>query len=287
MRLLVERVRDVEPGFEVTSENAQAVGELCRRLDGLPLALELAAAWMRLLTPQQMLAGLYERLDRPGALADLPGRQQTLTDTIEWSYDLLPAPARQLLARLSVFAAPFTTGAAEAVCGQDGADAVAGLSTLLDHSMLSPASRPDGQRAFRLLDPIRRFAAARLENADETLARLERYLLDVLKTAGATHGSQDRDLRQLDSEQPNLQAVLGWLAARGRPVRPAAAGPGRCLGLDAGPRALPAHLRAVAADRVTAGRGAAHRPGPAGEVSPDGRQAGERRRLRRGRLADR
>jgi predicted ATPase len=220
VRLLVERVRDVQPRFELTGENAEAVAELCRRLEGLPLALELAAAWMRLLTPDQMLARLYERLDRPGALADLPGRQQTLTDTIEWSYNLLPAPARQLLARLSVFAAPFTTGAAEAVCGQDGADAVAGLSTLLDHSMVSPADRPDGKRAFRLLEPIRRFAAARLENADETLSRLERYLLDVLKTAGATHGSQNRDLRRLDSEQPNLQVVLGWLARKGGPSVP-------------------------------------------------------------------
>jgi predicted ATPase len=220
VRLLVERVRDVQPGFELTGENAEAVAELSRRLEGLPLALELAAAWMRLLTPDQMLARLYERLDRPGALADLPDRQQTLTDTIEWSYDLLPAPARQLLARLSVFAAPFTTGAAEAVCGQDDADAVAGLSTLLDHSMVSPADRPDGERAFRLLEPIRRFAAARLENADETLTRLERHLLDVVKTASATHGSQDRDLLRLDSEQPNLEVVLGWLARKAGPSGP-------------------------------------------------------------------
>jgi predicted ATPase len=220
VRLLVERIRDIQPGFELTSENAQAVAELCRRLDGLPLALELAASWMRLLTPDQLLNGLYDRLDRPGALADLPGRQQTLTDTIEWSYDLLPAPAQLLLARLSVFAAPFTTGAAEAVCQQDGADAVTGLSTLLDYSMVSPASRPDGERAFRLLEPIRRFAAARLENADETTARLERYLLDVLETASATRGSQDRDMLRLDSEQPNLQVVLRWLARKGGPSGP-------------------------------------------------------------------
>jgi len=220
VRLLVERVREVQPGFELTSENAQAVAELCRRLDGLPLALELTAAWMRLLTPDQMLARLYDRLDRPGALADLPDRQQTMTDTIEWSYNLLPAPAQQLLARLSVFAAPFTADAAEAVCGQDGADAVAGLSTLLDHSMVSPASRPDGERAFRLLEPIRQFAAARLDNADETLSGLQRHLLDVLKTASATHGSQDRDMLRLDSEQPNLQVVLRWLDREGGPSGP-------------------------------------------------------------------
>ena len=175
---------------------------------------------MRLLTPQQILARLYERMDRPGALADLPGRQQTLTGTIEWSYDLLPVPAQQLLARLAVLAAPFTADASEAVCGNDDADPVAGLSTLLDHSMVSPAERPDGERAFRLLDPIRRFAAARLQNADETLGRLERYVLDVLKTASAMQGSQDREMRRLDSEQLNLQVVLRWLAREGGPSGP-------------------------------------------------------------------
>jgi hypothetical protein len=160
------------------------------------------------------------RLDRPGALADLPGRQQTLTDTIGWSYDLLPAPAQQLLARLAVFAAPFTAGAAEAVCGHDDSGAVADLSTLLDHSMVSPAERPDGERAFRLLDPVRRFAAARLQSADETLGRVERYLLDVLNAASAMHGSQDRDIRRLDSEQLNLQVMLSWLGREGGPSGP-------------------------------------------------------------------
>ena len=170
VRLFVERVRDTEPRFELTSGNATAVAELCRRLDGLPLALELAAASMRLLTPEQMLKRLYQRLDHPGCLADLPDRQQTLTDTIEWSYHLLPAPARELLARLSLFEAPFTTEAAEAVSGRYNAEATEALSTLLDHSMVSPAERPDGERAFRLLVPVRRFAAARLEHTDGPLS---------------------------------------------------------------------------------------------------------------------
>jgi len=168
VRLFVDRVRDVQPGFTLTSQNAPAVAEVCRRLDGLPLALELAAASMRLLTPDQILARLPQQLERPGALADLPARQQTLTGTIEWSYDLLPAPAQRMLARLSVFAAPFTAAAAEAVAAPDApakadapAEAVVGpvagdamqdLSTLLDHSMVSPAERPDGERAFRLLN---------------------------------------------------------------------------------------------------------------------------------------
>jgi predicted ATPase len=104
MRLFVDRVRDVQPGFVLTSANAPALAELCRRLGGLPLALELAAAWMRLLTPERMLTQLYGHLDHPGALVDLPDRQQTLTNTISWSYDLLSPSARELLARLSVFA---------------------------------------------------------------------------------------------------------------------------------------------------------------------------------------
>ncbi|HEY0803525.1 MAG TPA: NB-ARC domain-containing protein, partial [Pseudonocardiaceae bacterium] len=217
IRLFVERVRDVQPRFELTSENSSAMAELCRRLDGLPLALEIAAGWMRLLTPEQMLERLYERLERPGALVDLPGRQQTLTDTIEWSYALLPAPARQLLAGLSVFAAPFTVAAVEAVGARDGRCPTETLSTLLDHSMVSPAERPDGQRAFRLLNPIRRFAAARLDDA-RPLIGLESHLLDVLKAASVRHGSQDRAMRRLDSEQLNLQVVLTWLGRDGRPA---------------------------------------------------------------------
>jgi predicted ATPase len=217
VRLFVDRVRDVQPGFTLTSQNAEAVAELCRRLDGLPLALELAAASMRLLTPEQILARLPQQLERPGALADLPGRQQTMTGTIVWSYDLLPVSAQRMLARLSVFAAPFTADAAEAVCGQGADNAVQDLSTLLDHSMVSPAERPDGERAFRLLDPIRRFAAAQLTDASETLGHLEGYLLGVLDAASPQYGADDRGIRRLDSEQPNLRAVLSWIAGNRRP----------------------------------------------------------------------
>ena len=227
VRLFVDRARDVQPGFTLTSQNAAAVAELCRRLDGLPLALELAAASMRLMTPDQILARLPGQLEHPGAVADLPGRQQTLTSTIQWSYDLLPAPARQMLARLSVFAAPFTTTAAGQVAGPDAGDAVQDdavqddavqdLATLLDHSMISPADRADGQQAFRLLGQIRRFAAAQLADPGQTLSRLERYLLGVLDDASPQYGSQDRDMRRLDSEQPILHAVLAWIADGRRP----------------------------------------------------------------------
>jgi predicted ATPase len=217
VRLFLERVRDVQPGFELTAGNAAAVAELCRRLDGLPLALELAAPWMRLLTPEQMLTRLDEHLERPGALTDLPDRQKTIDATLEWSYGLLPESAQRLLARLSVFAAPFTAETAEAVCGWDGLETTAGLATLLDNSMVSPARRPDGEPAFRLLDVIRRFAYRRLENTDETLSHLEGHLLNVLEAAGHRHGSQDWARRRLDSELANLQVVLRWRVSRDQP----------------------------------------------------------------------
>lgn len=231
VRLFIDRVRDVRPGFELTDDNATTVAQVCRRLDGLPLAIELAAAWTRLLTPEQILARLYERVDRPGVLADLPDRQQTLTATLEWSYNLLPAPAQRLLARLSVFAGPFTLDAAEAVGGTDpgegketdmgagtGSGTLEHLFTLLDHCMVSPASRPDGETAFRLLGVIQRFAFTRLEDPDNANARLERYLLDVMGSASVQHGSRDWAMRRLDSEQLNIQRVLRWAAAGRRPA---------------------------------------------------------------------
>jgi predicted ATPase len=212
MQMFVERVRDVRPGFELTDDNAAVVAELCRRLDGLPLALELAASWMRLLTPEQVLERLDQRMERPGGLSDLPDRQQTLKATLDWSYELLPEPARQLLARLSVFAAPFTAEAAETVCGSDGTDATESLATLLDHSMITPAERPDGKPAFRLLEVIRAFAAERLADPGETLGRLERHMLSVLETAGPEQGSQAWARRLLDSEEANLAVALEWAA---------------------------------------------------------------------------
>ena len=282
VRLFLDRVRDVRPGFALTDDNAAAVAELCRRLDGLPLALELAAASMRLLAPGQMLQQLDDRMGRPGALADLPDRQRTLTATLQWSYDLLPESARQLLARLSVFAAPFTAAAAEAVCGWDGLDAAADLVTLLDHSMVTPAGCPDGEPAFRLLDVVRRFASGQLANPDETMGHLEGHLLDVLDKAGAGHGSQGRARRLLDSEQPNLQVVLGWMAGRPAAARPAAAAARESVGVAAGTRAPAADRGTAAANRVLDGSGATQPERPDGPGLAAGAGTAGRRELRAG-----
>jgi predicted ATPase len=217
VRLLVDRIRDVHPEFELTTDNAATIAEVCRRLDGLPLALELAASWMRLLTPQQLLQNLDEHLKRPGALADLPDRQQTMTATVDWSYQLLPESAQQLLARLTVFAAPFTKEAAEAVSGRGTVRAAEDLALLVEHNLVSPAERPDGERAFRVLTVIRGYACERLEDPDDPMGRLEGYLFGVLDRAGTQHGSQDWARRLLDSESPNIRAVLRWSADRKRP----------------------------------------------------------------------
>ena len=219
LRLLVDRVRDVRPGFELTAQNAPALAELCRRLGGLPLALELAAASMRLLTPQQMLTQLYVRLEHPGALVDLPDRQQTSAARSCGATTGCPPSARELLNPAVGVRRPVHRRRCRDGLRRRATDVVEDLSMLLDSSMVNPAERPDGQRAFQLLAPIRRFAAARLERADDTLSRLHGYVLDVTGSAGDRRGAGSAD-RRLDSEQRNLQAVIEWVGRDGRASGP-------------------------------------------------------------------
>src|SRR5262249_44951908 len=138
--LFVQRAQAVNPGFALTGENAPAVGRICRRLDGLPLAIELAAARSKLLTPQAMLARLEHRLKLlTGGARDVPARQQTLRNTIAWSYDLLKSGEQQLFRRLCVFVGGCTLDATETVCNEDGnleLDVLEGISSLVDNSLL-------------------------------------------------------------------------------------------------------------------------------------------------------
>lgn len=219
--LFLQRARNAHPGFELTEHNVAAVAEICRRTDAIPLALEIAAAWMRVLTPRQLLDRLDDgRLEQPGVLVDVPDRQQTMTRTIEWSYNLLPSSAQDLLTRLSVLAAPFTLDTAEAIAppAQPAQpSALDALLNLLDHNMLTLAARPDGERAFRLLTPIRRFATQHCVAADDVFVRLKRHLLRVLNAASDQLGSQEHHMLRLDSELSDLLAVLRWLAHQRRP----------------------------------------------------------------------
>lgn len=166
VRLFVNRARAAKADFALTGENAPAVAEICTRLDGLPLAIELAAARARMLTPQAILARLANRLKLlTGGARDLPARQQTLRDAIAWSYDLLAEAEKTLFARLAAFAGGCTLEAAEAVCdagGDLGIDVLDGLGSLLDKSLLQQEERA-GKPRFVMLETIREFAFERLE----------------------------------------------------------------------------------------------------------------------------
>src|SRR5262249_47653115 len=164
--LFVERAGAVKPGFAVTNANAPAVAELCVRLDGLPLAIELAAARAKLLSPQALLARIEQRLDLlTSGPRDLPVRQQTLRATIDWSYGLLEPDEQTLFTRLAVFHGGCTLEAAEAVCSGDGL--IAGLAALVDDNMLRQEEQADGEPRFTMLETIRSYARERLEASEE------------------------------------------------------------------------------------------------------------------------
>ncbi len=162
VQLLVDRAQAHAPDFAVTDANAAEVADIARRLDGLPLAVEIVAPWLRLLTPADLAVRLTAPLDLPGRRADVPSRHRTLRETIAWSYDLLPAPEQQLLCSLAVFAGGFTVAALEGVCS--GVPSPAGPSVtevlfdLVDKNLVQVGgSSPDGPR-FRLLQAVREFA---------------------------------------------------------------------------------------------------------------------------------
>ena len=220
--LFIERARRVRPGYTLTPDDARPVAEICRRLDGLPLGIELAAARVGLLPPSALAHRLAHRLDLPGVGGrDLPERQRTLQGAVAWSYDLLAAPEQRLLARLSVFAGGCRLEEAEAVCGPAddlGVDVLDGLSTLVDHSLVQPAPGPEGAR-FRLLETIRMFAAGRCPDEESARSRrrhAEAYL--GMAEAAAQHlpGRGQRVLlARLEADHDNLRAALDWAIENG------------------------------------------------------------------------
>ena len=177
--LFVERAVAVKPDFTVTNQNAPAVAEICVRLDGLPLAIELAAARTRLLSPEAMLARLGHSLALlTGGRRDLPARQQTLRNAIAWSYDLLDPDEQRLFRRLGVFVGGFTLDAAEAVCTVEGDLAVEvldGLESLVAKSLVKQEAGSVGAARFTLLETIREYALERLEESGEAEALRRRH----------------------------------------------------------------------------------------------------------------
>ena len=226
VRLFIERAGAVRPGFAVTNQNAPAVAAISARLHGMPLAIELAAARIKILSPDAILVRLDQQLDVLAAGSrDLPARQQTLRGAIAWSYDLLDKGGRRLLDRLSVFASGCDLDSAEAICGPAtdlGGDILDGLIALVDQSLLKTETAPDGETRFRLLDTIRAFAAERLE-ADGELelirARHRAWFIALAeRAAGQLSGAdQRRWLDRLELEHDDIRAVLDRAVAEPDP----------------------------------------------------------------------
>jgi predicted ATPase/class 3 adenylate cyclase len=225
--LFIQRAQAVRPGFTVTNENAPAVAEICARLDGLPLALELAAARVRLLTPQAILARLESRLTLlTGGARDLPARQQSLRDAIGWSYDLLDEPERALFRTLSVFVGGWNLEAAEVVCNPEGrlrVETLDALGSLADKSLIRQTETEGGEPRFRMLEVIREYALERLaqeDEAEEIRRRHAGFFLDLAETVEPklTGPGQARWLDTVELEHENLRAALDWLSESGNAV---------------------------------------------------------------------
>jgi predicted ATPase/class 3 adenylate cyclase len=222
--LFIQRAQDVKPDFAVTNDTAPAVAEICHRLDGLPLAIELAAARIRILTPQAMLARLDQRLKLlTGGARDLPARQQTLRDTIAWSHDLLDEAERTLFRRLAVFAGGCTFEAAEAVCNADGdlgLDVFDGITSLVEKNLLRQTIEADGEPRFLMLETIREFALEQLEASGEAEAARgyhAAFFASLAKEADPQMRSGARPAwkARLAAEYDNLRAALAWYRDRG------------------------------------------------------------------------
>jgi predicted ATPase/DNA-binding CsgD family transcriptional regulator/transcriptional regulator with XRE-family HTH domain len=228
VRLFVARAEAVQPDFALTAENAVAVAEICRRLDGLPLAIELAAARVKVLPPAALLARLDHRLPLLiGGGRDVPDRQQTMRAAIAWSHDLLTPEERVLFRRLSVFAGGFSLEAAETVAsepGEPGLDPLEGVASLLDKSLLRQEAGPGGEPRFVMLETVREFALERLAASGEEVAIRERHAnwcLALAATVGLDSdvgGIQAGWLAHVDTELDNLRAALGWFEVAGEPI---------------------------------------------------------------------
>jgi predicted ATPase/DNA-binding SARP family transcriptional activator len=246
VRLFIERARAVKPDFAVTNDNAPEVAEICHRLDGLPLAIELAAARIRLLPPRALLGRL---LGAPGAAPlqlltggarDLPARQQTLRATIAWSYDLLDEAEQTLFRRLAVFVGSCTIEAAEAVAGDGGWEMAVGddtpapapspnsrlpppavldgLASLVDNSLLRQVDLEEGEPRFAMLETIREYGLERLEASGEAPAlrrrHAEHYLALAEDAEPKLRGAEQAEwLARLEQEHDNLRAALAWSQA--------------------------------------------------------------------------
>jgi non-specific serine/threonine protein kinase len=217
VRLFVDRAALSKPGFVAEEGNAPTLAAVCRRLEGIPLAIELAAARVRALSLEQILARLDDRFRLlTGGGRTAPSRQRTLRATLDWSFEFLTSEERVLLRRLAVFAGGATLSAAEAVCGGGELEVLDGLGSLVDKSLLRQREQEDGEARFLMLEVVREFALEQLEaHAEARAARLAHahYFLRLAEGAAPelAGGRQAEWLARLESEHDNLRAALLWL----------------------------------------------------------------------------
>jgi predicted ATPase len=217
--LFVQRASAVKPGFALTPDNVVAIAEICARLDGLPLAIELAAARVRMLTPGAMLQRLESRFDLlTGGARDLPARQQTLLATVEWSHGLLTHDEQTLFRRLAVFLNGCTLEAIEAVCDAPGdlnVDILSAVESLVGQSLLHQVHRPDEEPRFTMLETMREYGMQRLRaTSDEGVTRRAHvaYCLVLAEEGAGEIGPDERSrwLARCDLERDNMRAALEW-----------------------------------------------------------------------------
>jgi predicted ATPase len=220
--LFVERARATKHEFALTRDNAPVVAAICARLDGLPLAIELAAARIKLLSPSAMLTRLESRLNLlTGGARDLPTRQQTLRGTVDWSYGLLNPAEQTLFRRLSVFAGGCTLEAVEAVCdtrGDLGLDVLDGMSSMVDKSLAQQVERVETEPRFVMLSTIREYALERLsESHDESATRRAHaaYYLVLAEEGAVDMVAQAEWLDRFEAEHANFRAALDYLVESG------------------------------------------------------------------------
>jgi predicted ATPase/class 3 adenylate cyclase len=222
--LFTQRAAAVKPGFGLDDESAIAVAEICQRLDGLPLAIELAAARIKLFSPRALLARLDRRLEvLSGGARDLPARHRTLRQAMSWSYDLLEAGEQAVFRRLAVFAGGFSFDAAERVCGAAGEPALPaldGVTALVDKSLLRQISSDEEPR-FAMLETVREFALEHLDassDGEATRAAHADLLLAVAETAATklTGAEQAQWVARLQGELDDLRAAFDWAVRSGR-----------------------------------------------------------------------
>jgi predicted ATPase/DNA-binding CsgD family transcriptional regulator len=219
VRLFVERARSLRPGFDVNAANVEAVAAICRRLDGVPLAIELAASRVTSLSPAEILPRLEDRFQLlTGGSRDAVERHQTLRAAIDWSYDLLDPAERPLLQRLSVFAGPFSADAAQHICSMPplaGNEVLDVLQRLVDKSMVQADADSSGELRFRLLETIRDYAARELGDGDAATELRDRHLGFYLKLAEQgfetfKYSGAMREYARLWRDIADVRAALEW-----------------------------------------------------------------------------